>query len=40
MRSLATIRTGIGSLAAAFRLHVQSRAGQPQPGQTRPVSVE
>jgi hypothetical protein len=40
IRSLATIRPSIDSTAAAFSLHRQSRAGQPQPGQTRPTPVE
>jgi len=28
------------SFAAAFRLHLQSRSGQPQPGQMLPTPVE
>jgi hypothetical protein len=39
MRSLATIRAGIDSTAALFE-HRHSRAGQPQPGQILPASVE
>src|SRR5712691_2873374 len=40
MRSLATMRLGIGSSAVIRLLHLQSRAGQPQPGQTLPALVE
>jgi len=39
IRSFATIRFGIVSSAEPV-LHLQSRAGQPQPGQTRPAPVE
>jgi hypothetical protein len=39
MRSFATMRAGTDSVVARL-LHVQSRAGQPQPGQMRPASVE
>jgi hypothetical protein len=39
MRSLATIRAGTDPVPV-LRLHLQSRAGHPQPGQILPASVE
>src|SRR5438445_647033 len=39
MRSFATIVSGTDSVDARL-LHLQSRSGQPHPGQTRPTPVE
>src|SRR5690348_18369206 len=40
IRSLATIRVGIGSDAVRWLLHLQSRCGQPQPAHVPDVPVE
>jgi hypothetical protein len=40
MRSLAVTRAGTASSRASVLLHLQSVAGQPHVGQTRPAPLE